>query len=709
MKNKFINFRLFYEFFKQIRVLGIIITVVLCGGSAFWDFVLYSPKLDDGYIANISDVAPILYYAVYLIPIVFTFKAFSFLYKRKACDFYHSIPDRRSSVFVSAALAAICWSLISIIAVTLAGYLSLIIIGSVCPFSYALYFIAYNAVIALLITGCASIALSITGTLLSGLILTVIIMFLPRIIIFLSNNIVRHISKIAYMPMDGFLFDPDYNFLTAPLINIISSQATSILLPAFGGGYIYSITLSIIYLILGCFLFCRRKSETADNGVFSPLKKHAYSLIVSFPMLIIAMYLLLEYIYNKGDYVNPIIIVLAAVSVAVYFIYVGLTSRSAKATLKSAPIYLINIGVCALIGLCSVGIGYLAIDDNPSPDQVSYLKVGPYYFDYDTPEYEDAVWVGPRYSNEEMIEIACEQLAETSQQIKVQDDYMLYPAYSKEVTFALKSGRRITRRVFFWQDVMRFEELLNEEEERQADSVYTLPKDSEIVNMSGREGIADIDSASLSALWESYKREYAELPASIREILMAKGILLNTTSTPFSFDVSGNAGMLAYSDTFYITPAMPETFDMASRLAFSEERYADFKEGLQRIIRAYNTNTPTSYLEIDISFYNVPDEVIEGVSLDTMLYQYSYTLNIERGKEDIIRLMNSCEFEKAEPDKEIMLIELQVGFDTLNSDQSISRESYTHYISVKADDELYPKLKEMLVDKYMLDREQRLG
>ena len=197
MKNKFINFRLFYEFFKQIRVLGIIITVVLCGGSAFWDFVLYSSKLDDGYIANISDVAPILYYAVYLIPIVFTFKAFSFLYKRKACDFYHSIPDRRSSVFVSAALAAICWSLISIIAVTLAGYLSLIIIGSVCPFSYALYFIAYNAVIALLITGCASIALSITGTLLSGLILTVIIMFLPRIIIFLSNNIVRHISKIA--------------------------------------------------------------------------------------------------------------------------------------------------------------------------------------------------------------------------------------------------------------------------------------------------------------------------------------------------------------------------------------------------------------------------------------------------------------------------------------------------------------------------------
>ena len=112
-----------------------------------------------------------------------------------------------------------------------------------------------------------------------------------------------------------------------------------------------------------------------------------------------------------------------------------------------------------------------------------------------------------------MIEIACEQLEETSQQIKVQYDYMLYPAYSKEVTFALKSGRRITRRVFFWQDVMRFEELLNEEEERQADSVYTLPKDSEIVNMSGREGIADIDSASLSALWESYKREYAELPA----------------------------------------------------------------------------------------------------------------------------------------------------------------------------------------------------
>lgn len=56
MKNKFFNFRLFYEFFNQTKILGIIITVVLCGCSVFWDFVLYSFKLDNGYIANISDV-----------------------------------------------------------------------------------------------------------------------------------------------------------------------------------------------------------------------------------------------------------------------------------------------------------------------------------------------------------------------------------------------------------------------------------------------------------------------------------------------------------------------------------------------------------------------------------------------------------------------------------------------------------------------------
>lgn len=616
------------------------------------------------------------------------------------------LPDSRVSLFISATLASVCWSLISIIAVTFTGYLCLIIACSICPFSYTLYFIVYNAVITLLITGCASVALSTTGTLLSGLVITVIIMFLPRIIIFLSNSIVRYISKIAYMPIDGFIFDPDYNFVTAPLINIISSKTTNILLPAFGGGYIYSIALSLIYLILGCFLFSRRKSETAGNGIFSPLKKCVYSLLISLPMLIIDMYLFVDYIYNNRDYINPIIIVLAVVSVAVYLIYVGLTARSVKPTLKAAPIYLINIGVCALIGLCSIGIAYLAIDDNPSPDQVSYLKVGPYYFDYDDPEYEAAVWVNPRYSNEKMIEIACEQLAETSRQVKVLDDFMLYPAYSKEVTFALKSGRRITRRVFFWQDVMQFDALLNEERERQANSLYTLPKDAEIVNMSDREGIADIDSVSLSALWKSYKREYAELPASIREVLMAKGILLNTTSAPFSFDVSGNAGMLAYSDTFYITTAMPETFDMASRLAFSEESYADFKEGLRRVIHSYDTETPLDYLNLNISLYNIPDQVIEGVSLHTMLYQYSYTMNIEYGKEDIIRLINNFAFVKAEPDKEIMFIELFAAYYVTDSDQSSRLESRTFYITVQADDKLYPELIERLVNKYMLDREQ---
>lgn len=87
----------------------------------------------------------------------------------------------------------------------LIGYLSMLICGLNCSGAYIGYLIAYNAVVALAITGCASIALSATGTLLPGLCLTFIIMFLPRFILVMINITVRQQSIIASALNDGLL------------------------------------------------------------------------------------------------------------------------------------------------------------------------------------------------------------------------------------------------------------------------------------------------------------------------------------------------------------------------------------------------------------------------------------------------------------------------------------------------------------------------
>lgn len=702
MKTKLFNIRLFHEFFQQLKILGIIVPILLCGGSMFYDFVIYSYKFGNNYIANITNVAPLLYYAIYLIPIVFTFKAFSFLNKRNECDFYHSIPDSLASIFISAALASFCWSFISIIVTTVIGYLSLIILGAVCPFSYVLYLIAYNTVIALLIIGCSSIAASLTSSFVRGIIITVIIMFLPRIIIFISNKIVYNVSMMANMPNDSFIFNADYNFLSAMLIDMLNGKNINVLLPAFTGGYIYSIILSLIYLLLGCFLFCRRKSEIANSSVYSPIKKKIFCLTVSFPALFIATYILIEYIGNYPAYFDPMFYVLLFVSIAFYFIYYAATTRSIKAALKTAPAYFINVGICALIGLCSIGIGYIVQNDTPSPSQVSYLEISAYPIDYKDPLYIDAVRINPRYDNKEMISIACEQLKETSENIKKETEYMYRPAYFKNITLTLKSGRRITRRIFFWQDAERFETLLQEEKAKQADNIYKLPKDSEIAIMYGRNWFSNFDDQMTEELWESYKREYISLPASVKSSLATEDSLANEKYTPFKLYLSGNAGLLAYSNIFYITPEMPETFELASSMAFNKDIYNAFKEAVRQTLYTIDTGTPGHTFYMDIKLFNNPDIIIEGIPLRKIMDKYNNGITISYGELDILRLINECTFEKATPDKAAIYIELYTGYYTSTSNGEEKSEIYC--LTIREDDKFYPQLLQKLANEYIEDQ-----
>ena len=405
MKQKIFSVKIFYDFFKQIRMTGIIMTAVLCIISVLPILISYLYSAPGSTIAQISEVAPVLYFTIYFIPIIFTMNAFKFLYKRRDSDFFHSLPPTRVCIFTSAGLASLCWSLITVTAIILISYLSLIICGVGCPFSYVGYLTAYNAAAAILITGCASIAVSITGNLMPGLCLTALIMFLPRMIITLINSMVSIISMIASMPNDGFIFNPNYNFIAAPIITLFTGDMQNVIsLPAFAGGYIYTIALGIIYLALGCLLFCTRKSESAEKSAPSRFLQHVYRLLVSFPPLLIATFLLVSENYHRYDSTYAVLIVL---SVIVYFVYEAITSKSFKSMLRSAPVILVNVCACALIGLCSVAVGNGVLKDAVVPSQVSYLEInvdseGEYYH---TKSYTQALQVKVKYQDPEILSL----------------------------------------------------------------------------------------------------------------------------------------------------------------------------------------------------------------------------------------------------------------------------------------------------------------
>lgn len=100
MKQKYFSLNLFWDFFKQIKLTGIILTAVLCIITAVPTLAQY---ITNGRYINeavqISQVTPVLYFVIYFIPIIYTAGIFKFLNKRRDSVFTQFAPYTPVHVF----------------------------------------------------------------------------------------------------------------------------------------------------------------------------------------------------------------------------------------------------------------------------------------------------------------------------------------------------------------------------------------------------------------------------------------------------------------------------------------------------------------------------------------------------------------------------------------------------------------------------------
>ena len=96
-----------------------------------------------------------------------------------------------------------------------------------------------------------------------------LIVFLPRFIILLIASTVTDSVATATMECPVWILDNSYNMLTAQVFGafeplyITSSSVSQMLLSI--ASNIYTLVLAVIYIVLGCVLFTKRKSETAGK------------------------------------------------------------------------------------------------------------------------------------------------------------------------------------------------------------------------------------------------------------------------------------------------------------------------------------------------------------------------------------------------------------------------------------------------------------
>lgn len=688
MKQKYFSLNLFWDFFKQIKLTGIILTAVLCIITAVPTLAQY---ITNGRYINeavqISQVTPVLYFVIYFIPIIYTAGIFKFLNKRRDSDFYHSLPPTRLCMYFSGCLASFCWSLITIISMVLIGYLSLIICSLSCPAVYIGYLTAYNAVVALIITGCACIALSATGTLLPGLCLTLIIMFLPRLILTLINIMVRDQSIIASALNDGLLFNQNYNFVTAPLFSAIASgNSNAANLPAFAGGYIYTGVLGLIYILLGALAFRARKSESAEKSAPNRALQHIYRLLISLPTLLAAAVL----ITSNSD--ESLVVILIVLSVIIYFVYEAITTKSFKSMLKAAPLFLADIAVCAIVCLASYGISQNILNDTPQADEVNHIEINVSNSDgyYVTPSYTQALQATIEYKNKDIVSLACEQLDKTAQTAKAIKNDPRSSEYisGRSVTFVLNSGTKITRTVDFGSAAAQFENLLWSEP-AYVENLIKLPSDSQISSI-GSYSTVILTQDQFRELWESYKTEYAALSNEAK----AEAKTQDYSSSPFYINLTGTVGLTVWSDRYAITSLTPNTFKAAAQYANQQQPISQFKEKLQSVQEI--TEQAGNYeVNIDIGFYNTSQLDIEDENLAAM-FQGGYSASVYSYHEEylsVMEILNNCTMSEAKPDQPVLTLDLMLyeqdveyGYSVRSDENhavvSIDQESLTSLINL---------------------------
>lgn len=327
-----------------------------------------------------------LYVAMYLCTPVITLVTFSFLNKRGASDFWHSIPQSRTCLYVSFASSALTATAAVYAATVLMSAAAQLLSGKTAGMPGMLSLAAVCFCGSMLICAVFTAASSFTGTLLSCSAASLMMLFVPRTVLNCVLWIIREAIGSTAVGKVGFpLSDAGYNYPAGLILNAVWFERSEV---GTWASAIYTAVLALIYFTAGLFLFRARKSETA--GAAAPSKfmqafmRIALGCSVSF---VATLYLVKTVMTGNGSAAASVVIYVVAA--AVYFLYELVTTKRASTLGRAAPGLLIVVALNLILGFgAAAAYGYEA-GFGTDPEKVASVSVRIPYTWYDTVAMDD--------------------------------------------------------------------------------------------------------------------------------------------------------------------------------------------------------------------------------------------------------------------------------------------------------------------------------
>lgn len=568
MNSKIFNKNLYMDGLKQLKTVGIIFSLLSIFISLIYPVVIFFNKLNSSQYSQsetmsapyIGFSAPSLYIVMFLGSIIFVMSAFSFLNKRNASDFYHSLPNTRFSTLFSLTCSVLTWLYSIIISTVLIVWLAFTVLG--LPFNalHVPYLLTMFIVGTTLVVSATLLATSITGTGLSTFAVTAIILYVPRIImsvftvtLLLTTNSVPANSLNLFFNQSinipyGFslgLFMSQVAGGTDPIIQMYSSIST----------YVYSLILAVAYFALAAFLFYKRKSETAEKSAPNKILQHIYRLGVTLPVLLIISMIVGANNTNLGSdimYLMSTFITIVIIAFIINCTYELITTKRFMNVLKSIPLFLVAVGFVFGLGYISKVTTNTIASKEISAENLEYIKILGTKADQRSSNYINT------YSQ---VNIANIKLTDLETLKKISSTYntsISQHSYGYAIPMEIKEKGSLPYSRILLIDYTDNEDILSDLMKNSdfQQALRKLPDDNEIISM--RLGDETLTKQQQDELWKIYKDEINAISTE-DYINMGINSSSSTTNTIAYFRPNIKSGISNYTVNYPISSLVPKT------------------------------------------------------------------------------------------------------------------------------------------------------
>ena len=304
--------------------------------------------------------------------------------KQKGSDVYYALPVSPESRLFSGVLAVLSIDLFLLLTGGLIVELLILTFPHIQVFPYENSFfltIGNYFAASLFTTAVMMLALAMSGTALSTILMDLSILLVPRITIILWSIFATYGNDSLPDGLAGTIFDDRLNvaenLITGYLLHDAFDAVKSI------RSLIYTLIIGILYAVLALYLYHKRPSETIGHPAVSDRIQGIFRTALSCGACLVPLTIILEPLYrNHHPYyswdINSIAICYG-ISIFAYFFYELITTHSLKNCLKAAP-GLLYVLLFNIIFVFAVWEGHQIIDkDIPKAENVQsiYMTMNP--------------------------------------------------------------------------------------------------------------------------------------------------------------------------------------------------------------------------------------------------------------------------------------------------------------------------------------------